>query len=83
MNNGKGIRVAKCQIGQEYCYPSCYFRQGNRCCFKSKHGRQIPELKMKKSDNCFESIITNQGWVTLPRYPALIRSTTTSPIASH
>jgi len=47
----KGVRVAKCPIGQEYCYPSCYFRKGNRCCFRSKRGRQIPELKKKKEVN--------------------------------
>ncbi len=45
MAYSKGVRVAKCPIGQEYCYLSCYWRKGNRCCFKSKRGRQIPELK--------------------------------------
>ena len=48
MAEGKGVRVAKCPIGQEYCYPSCYWRKGNRCCFKSKRGRQIPELKKER-----------------------------------
>jgi len=46
--NDKGVRVAKCPIGQEYCYPSCYWRKGNRCYLKSKQGRQIPELKKGK-----------------------------------
>ena len=50
MNNGKGVKVANCPIKQEYCYPSCYFRKGSRCCFKSKRGRQIPGLK-RKADN--------------------------------
>jgi hypothetical protein len=45
MTHGKSVRVAKCPINQEYCNPSCYFRKGNRCYFKSKRGRQIPELK--------------------------------------
>ena len=48
MAYGKGVRVARCPIEQEHCYPSCYFRKGNRCCFKSKRGRRIPELKGKK-----------------------------------
>ncbi len=45
MAYSKGVRVARCPISQEYCYPSCYFRKGNRCYFRSKRGRQIPELK--------------------------------------
>jgi len=52
MAKNKGVRVAKCPIGQEYCYPSCFFRRGNRCCFGSKRGRQIPELKKEKGNNC-------------------------------
>jgi len=48
MAYGKGVRVAKCPIRQEYCYPSCYWRKGNRCRFKSKRGRQIPELKKER-----------------------------------
>lgn len=48
MAKGKTVRVAKCPIGQEYCEPSCYWRKGDRCCFRSKRGRQIPELKKKK-----------------------------------
>ena len=41
MTGNSGVRVAKCPIKQEYCYPSCYFRKGDRCCFRSKRGRQI------------------------------------------
>ena len=48
MAYGKVVRVAKCPIEQEYCDPSCYFRKGNRCCFRSKRGRQISELKKEK-----------------------------------
>ncbi len=48
MTYAKGVRVAKCPIEQEYCYLSCYWRKGNRCCFRSKRGRQIPELKNKR-----------------------------------
>lgn len=48
MAYGKGARVAKCPIGQEYCYPSCYFRQGDRCYFRSKRGTRIPELKKEE-----------------------------------
>jgi len=51
MTEDKGVRVAKCPIGREYCYPSCYWRKGNRCCYRSKRGRQIPELKKKGDDN--------------------------------
>jgi hypothetical protein len=51
MAEGKGVRVAKCPIGQEYCYPSCYWRKGNRCFYRSKQGRQILELK-KKGGHC-------------------------------
>jgi len=45
---GKGVRVAKCPIERQYCYTSCYWRKGNRCYYRSKRGRQIPELKKKK-----------------------------------
>ncbi len=31
MAYGKGVRVAKCPIGQEYCDLSGYFSKGNRC----------------------------------------------------
>lgn len=48
MAEGQGVKVAKCPIGLEYCYPSCHWRKGDRCCFKSKRGRQIPELKKKQ-----------------------------------
>ncbi|MFC1949464.1 hypothetical protein ACFLW0_04770 [Chloroflexota bacterium] len=48
MANNKGVRIAKCPIDQEYCFPSCYFWKGNRCFFRSKHSKQIPELKDKK-----------------------------------
>jgi len=47
MTQDKGVRVENCPIGQEYCYPSCYWRKGDRCCFRSKRGRLIPELKKK------------------------------------
>ena len=49
MDKNKNVRVEKCPIGQEYCYLSCYFRKGDRCCFRSKRGRQIPELKKKRT----------------------------------
>ena len=49
MDNGKGMRVAECPIGQEYCYPSCFFRKENRCCFGSRRGRKISELKGSES----------------------------------
>ncbi|MBA7653051.1 hypothetical protein ES703_60892 [subsurface metagenome] len=45
---GKGVRVAGCPIGQEWCYPSCYWRKGKRCYFKDKWGRWIPELKKRR-----------------------------------
>jgi len=45
MDGENGIRVANCPIGQEYCHYSCQYRKGDRCCFRSKRGRQIPELK--------------------------------------
>jgi len=48
MTQDKGVRVKNCPIGQEYCYPSCYWRKGDRCCFRSKRGRLIPELKKKR-----------------------------------
>ena len=31
----KGVKVANCPIGLEYCYPSCYWREGNRCHYSS------------------------------------------------
>ena len=30
MAEDKGVRVSKCPIRLEYCYPSCYWRKGNR-----------------------------------------------------
>jgi hypothetical protein len=51
MASGKGVRVSWCPIGQEYCYPSCYFRRGDRCGFKSSRGRQIKELKKRTAKN--------------------------------
>ncbi len=47
MSYDKGVRVANCPLGQEYCYLSCFFRKGNRCCYRSKRGRRIPELEKK------------------------------------
>jgi len=48
MADNKGVKVAACPIKQQYCYPSCYYRRGDRCQFLSKLGRQIPELKRKE-----------------------------------
>ncbi len=48
MTNGKPIRTNQCPIKQEYCLLSCYWRKGERCYFKSKHGRQIAEQKKRK-----------------------------------
>ena len=48
MAKNKDVRVEKCPIDQEYCHLSCYFRKGDRCCFRSKRGRLIPELKKKR-----------------------------------
>lgn len=48
MSYGKGVRVAKCPLGFDYCYLSCYWRKKNRCYYESKQGRQIPELRSKK-----------------------------------
>ena len=42
----KGVKIVRCPIEQEYCYPSCYWRKGDRCYFKSKRGRQLSELKV-------------------------------------
>ncbi len=39
--HGKGVRVTNCPIGQEYCYPSCYWRKGDKCHIKSRRGRRI------------------------------------------
>jgi len=41
-------KAVRCPIGQEYCYLSCYWRQGNRCYFKSKRGKQISELTVHR-----------------------------------
>jgi hypothetical protein len=48
MAEDKGVKVSKCPIGQDYCYPTCYWRKGDRCCFRSKQGRKIPELKPER-----------------------------------
>ena len=48
MAYGKGVRVAKCPIKQDSCYPSCFWRKGDKCTFRSKRGRQILELKKEK-----------------------------------
>ncbi len=56
MASGKGIKVARCPIRQEYCYPSCYWRKGDRCYFRSKLGRQIPELKKNKEITILQNV---------------------------
>lgn len=48
MAEGRGVRVAKCPIELEVCYPSCHWRKGNRCYAMSKRGRQILELKERR-----------------------------------
>lgn len=48
MVHNKAVKVANCPIKLEYCYPSCYFRKGDKCHFKSKEGKEIPELKRSK-----------------------------------
>jgi hypothetical protein len=48
MAKSRGVRVADCPIGQKYCYPSCYWLKGDRGCFRSQRGRQIPGLKKEK-----------------------------------
>jgi len=50
MANNKGVRVARCPIKQEYCHPSCHFRKDDRCFWRSKPGREIPELKKDGGD---------------------------------
>jgi hypothetical protein len=49
MTEDKGVKVSKCPIGQGYCYPNCYWRKGDRCCFRSKRGRRIPEIQKERS----------------------------------
>jgi hypothetical protein len=44
MEEENGVRVVKCPLKLEYCFLSCYWRKGNLCYFKSKHGRPIKEL---------------------------------------
>ena len=61
MSNNKGVRVAKCPIGQEYCYPSCYFRKSDRCCFRSKRGRRILEIKKGRGLKNDSSTMDNTG----------------------
>jgi hypothetical protein len=43
-----GIRVENCPIGQRYCYISCFFRKGERCCYKNEKGIIIPEIVENK-----------------------------------
>jgi len=43
---GKGVRVSNCPFGWDVCYPSCYWRKGNRCYYASKQGGRI--IKPKK-----------------------------------
>ncbi len=38
---GKGMKVTRCPIWQEYCHPSCYWLKDYRCYYKSKRGRHI------------------------------------------
>jgi len=63
----KGVRVASCPIGQEYCYQSCYFRQGTCCYFESERGREIPELKKERDSHPPEWKGTcDKGWIPCP-----------------
>ena len=59
MAKNKTVRVDKCPIGHEYCYPSCYWRKDNRCYFKSKRSRKIPELK-KEGDMSYIGSLMKQ-----------------------
>ena len=45
MTRNNGVRVARCPTGERYCFPSCYFHKDSRCCFRSRGGKQIRELK--------------------------------------
>ncbi|MBA7681558.1 hypothetical protein ES703_89898 [subsurface metagenome] len=42
--HGKGVRVTDCPIGQEVCYPSCYWQKGGKCYGRSKRGRRIVKI---------------------------------------
>ncbi len=48
MAEENGVTVAKCPIGLEGCFVSCYWRKNNRCYFKSQRGRRIMDLKEKR-----------------------------------
>ena len=41
------VRVAECPIWQERCHPSCYWRKGSRCYYKSNRGRMIRAVAMR------------------------------------
>jgi hypothetical protein len=46
--NDKAIKVSSCPIKLEVCYPSCFWRKGDRCVFRSKRGRLIVQMKRKR-----------------------------------
>jgi hypothetical protein len=48
MAKNRGIRVTWCPIEQDYCDPSCYFRMGDYCHFKSPRGRRVKETGEEK-----------------------------------
>ena len=45
------VRVENCPIKQEYCFASCYFRKGDRCCYNNEQGIKISELIKKAKKN--------------------------------
>ena len=59
MTNDKGVRVVNCPLGYEYCYPSCYWRKGNRCYYTNKHGGRIIKLKKGKGEHIRDEVVVS------------------------
>ncbi len=47
-NLGSGGYIRTNDDKLEVCYPSCYWRKGERCVFRSKRGRRILELTKRR-----------------------------------
>jgi len=47
-SSDKAIKVPNCPIKLEVCFPSCFWRKGDRCVFRSKRGRLIVQMKRKR-----------------------------------
>ncbi|MBA7699620.1 hypothetical protein ES703_108319 [subsurface metagenome] len=51
-----GHRVPDCPIGLEVCYPSCYWRGGDRCYYPTKPGRIVIANRGVDKESCLRML---------------------------